>query len=578
MPTFSQAMARAWPRLGQFLLTTLLVGGCSTGWHKPRAGSGDVASGSGSHARQQIPDRELERRAEAYAQFATAISRDLRNEPRLAEAAMESSLKADPGNEILSIELAQRYLRLREPAKAVTVLTAASRQPGAGAPVFGWLGAAELQLTNQPAAMAAYQEAIRRAPQSILGYHGLAQIHLHAGRTNAALGVLDEGASRSDATPALLVDLAGFYIAAARQRLLPTDITQPRALALLEKASRLKPTAPAVLERLADGYKAVGEAKRALAYYEELLRTHPPEDPADRLALRDELFRLYTRENEMAKAGEQLERILEDQPANPKVRLLLGAVSMDQRKYDEACRHLEQAILLDPNLEPAYYDLAGAHLALRQPEEALEVLGAARGRFRAGFLVEFYTGLALASQEKYAQALDHIGNAELHARVSEPDRLTDAFYFQLGSVNERAGRIAEAEAAFRKCLELDPKNAEALNYLGYMWAERGVNLDEARAFIERALSIEPDSPAFLDSLAWVLFKQGKAAAALDHQLRALSLMPQPDATLLDHLGDIRAALGQVDQARDAWKKSLEVEPNPVVEKKLHAQPAEPGNP
>lgn len=120
--------------------------------------------------------------------------------------------------------------------------------------------------------------------------------------------------------------------------------------------------------------------------------------------------------------------------------------------------------------------------------------------------------------------------------------------------------------------ELDPKHAEALNYLGYMWAERGENLAEARVFIERALAVEPDNPAFLDSLAWVLFKQGQAAQALEHQLRSLKLMPEPDATLLDHLGDIYAALGRHVEARDAWRQSLEVEASPAVEKKLQAPP------
>jgi tetratricopeptide (TPR) repeat protein len=111
-----------------------------------------------------------------------------------------------------------------------------------------------------------------------------------------------------------------------------------------------------------------------------------------------------------------------------------------------------------------------------------------------------------------------------------------------------------------------------------MWADRGENLAEARQFIERALEIEPDNPAYLDSLAWVLFKQGAHAQALEHQLRALKLTPEPDATLLDHLGDIYAALGRLAEARAAWQKSLEVEANPEVEKKLDPQPPAPASP
>lgn len=554
-------------------LVLFLLPGCARDTGRERDDAAPARSSRTSASRQHLGERELEHRAEAYARFATGVAHDLRNEPGEAETALEASLVADPTNEDLALELAQRYLRTRRPARAAAVLTTASRQPEASAQVFGWLGATQLQLTNQPAAIQAYREAMRRAPQSIIGYHGLAQIHLQAGHTNEALNVLDAAAARPDATPPLLVDLAGFYIAAARQRLLPTEVAHPRALALLDQTSRLHPTDPQVLERLAEGYKVLGETKRATAFFEELLRDHPPDEPARRLALREELFRLYAREGDTARAGQQLEGILADYPTNPQVHLLLGALCVDQEKYAEAEQHLEKAILLDPTIEPAYYDLVGVQLALNQPDLAWETIETARSRFRPAFLLELYTGLVLVAREEYVEALNHFDSAELHARVSDPSRLNDFFYFQVGAANERAGRRAEAEAALRKCLELDPKHAEALNYLGYMWAERGENLAEARAMIERAVELKPNTPAYLDSLAWVLFKQGEAGQALKHQLRAIELSKKPDATLLDHLGDIYAALGRPTEARDAWRKSLELEPNPDVEKKLRAEPA-----
>jgi tetratricopeptide (TPR) repeat protein len=121
---------------------------------------------------------------------------------------------------------------------------------------------------------------------------------------------------------------------------------------------------------------------------------------------------------------------------------------------------------------------------------------------------------------------------------------------------------------FEKSLVLAPDNAEALNYLGYMWAEQGENLKRARELIERALKSEPDNDAFLDSMGWVLFKQGDAKAALGYLLQAITKSKKPDATLYDHLGDVYAALKEMDKAREAWAKSLELEPSEVVQKKL----------
>lgn len=154
------------------------------------------------------------------------------------------------------------------------------------------------------------------------------------------------------------------------------------------------------------------------------------------------------------------------------------------------------------------------------------------------------------------------------ASATDSNRLTHSFYFQFGSACERAGKIGEAEKLFEKSLKLSPDFAEALNYLGYMWAERGTNLTKAREMIEHAVKLSPTNAAYLDSLGWVLFKQGHPKEALPKIEKAVELNKDPDATLFDHLGDIHAALNQQEKAREAWKKSLELEPNKDIEKKL----------
>src|SRR5206468_1706633 len=147
---------------------------------------------------------------------------------------------------------------------------------------------------------------------------------------------------------------------------------------------------------------------------------------------------------------------------------------------------------------------------------------------------------------------------------------THIFYYHLGAAYERIHKYEEAEKYFNKCLTLSPDYSEALNYLGYMWAERGVNLPRAREMIEKAVKLEPKKAEFLDSLGWVLFKMDKPKEALPYILKALDNSEEPDATLYDHLGDIYAALHETAKAREAWLKAINIEPNEQIQKKLGA--------
>jgi tetratricopeptide (TPR) repeat protein len=179
--------------------------------------------------------------------------------------------------------------------------------------------------------------------------------------------------------------------------------------------------------------------------------------------------------------------------------------------------------------------------------------------------------MAFSHQKAYAEAIRHYTAAEVVAKATEPDHLNQRFYFELGAACERNGDYDQAEKYFQKSLELSPNFAEALNYLGYMWAEHGVHLDQAREMIEKALKIEPQNAAYLDSLGWVLFKLNQPKEALGYALKAAELSEEPDATVYDHLGDIHHALNQLEEAHKAWQKSLSLEPNDQVKRKLDSE-------
>ena len=127
--------------------------------------------------------------------------------------------------------------------------------------------------------------------------------------------------------------------------------------------------------------------------------------------------------------------------------------------------------------------------------------------------------------------------------------------FQLAAVLEKQKKHSESEAVFRQLIARAPDHAAALNYLGYMLADRGEKLDESVGLIRRALEIEPDNGSYLDSLGWAYFKSGKLDLAEEHLKRAADQL-LTNSVVQDHYGDVLARLGRFDQAIAAWGRAL----------------------
>lgn len=141
-----------------------------------------------------------------------------------------------------------------------------------------------------------------------------------------------------------------------------------------------------------------------------------------------------------------------------------------------------------------------------------------------------------------------------------PDSLQ--LWFWLGAARERTGRKTEAVGAFRRVLAIDSEFAPALNYLGYMWVEKGENLEEAQRLVQQAVAIDPENGAYIDSLGWAYFQLQEYGEARQHLERAVELMPN-DAVVLEHLGDVYEALGREKDARRVYERAVELTSKPA---------------
>jgi len=129
-------------------------------------------------------------------------------------------------------------------------------------------------------------------------------------------------------------------------------------------------------------------------------------------------------------------------------------------------------------------------------------------------------------------------------------------YFLRGSYYERQKKYEPAEEMFRKVLGTDPRNAMALNYLGYMLADRGVRLEEALSLIKKAVQEEPQNGAYLDSLGWAYYKIGNYEMAEENLRRAMEHISK-DPTVHDHMGEVYAKTGRLKLAAAQWERALE---------------------
>ena len=526
---------------------------------------------------------------EALAHYAEGVSHDADKEYDQALESYRKAALADPSYEPLVMEVARRSLVSGNTESAIEVLLKAAQFPSASASVHAWLAVAYGQDGKGQLAAAQAQKALAKVPTTILGFQNLAQIYLENNRVTNALEVLDQASRVVNNDPGELIDLAELYSQIGRWNSQEGDSTKERVKRILDRAASLNPKSPPLLEKMGDRYFLIEEYEKSAQAYARLLDATP-----NLPLVRARLIDIYDQLKQFDKVYEQLETIAKDDPKDPQPFLMLGSLAMEQateknvpgdrakEKLQAATRYFEKVVVIAPGFEPVYYSLASAHLKLGGAEpaaEALKVLDQAKSRFRTtpatAPVIELYTAFAHQRINNEKEAADHYTAA--YAAVRALRGISNEFNYWIGEQNEQFGDIETAGRYFRKSLAIDPNSPEINNNIGYIWADHGTNLQEAKVLIERAVAAKPNEAMYLDSLAWVLFKLNQPKEAMTWMQKAIDNLEGPDATIFDHLGDISAALKDFAKAKDAYTKSLAVEPSDEIKKKLDRLPLLPNS-
>ena len=216
-------------------------------------------------------------------------------------------------------------------------------------------------------------------------------------------------------------------------------------------------------------------------------------------------------------------------------------------RYWESQLRIAGALAQDKRMSQAI-----SHLRVQQPSNSLERLSLAQ--------TESTLWREAGDNVKAFEALE----AALATDADNPDLLYDS-----AMLAERIDRMEEAEKRLRRVIVLQPARAHAFNALGYSFADRNINLDEARTLIEKAHGIAPDDPAILDSMGWVAFRQGRLAEAERYLKRALEKFQ--DGEIAAHLGEVLWAQGRQEEAKKVWNAQLKAQPDSDILKKTVAR-------
>ncbi len=346
------------------------------------------------------------------------------------------------------------------------------------------------------------------------------------------------------------------------------------------KALELKPDRPEPRFELIDIYKTRRKTKKTIELYKEILRSNPgnvraamelgyyfhqqgmkkeAEKHLIKLGLRSQnefeviinVIQLYIDSKKFDEALVVINGMLKGAPDNPDIHHLAGISHYETKNNDLALFHFKKVTQESRFFQDAVVHVAFIYQDQNKNDKAIKFLGSAMAKDPDNPDFKYYLGTFHEEAEDYEKAVEHIKQAiEI-----EPDN--PRYYFRLGVVYDKWNKKDASIETMQKVIALDPKHANALNYLGYTYADLGRNLDEAERLIKKALKYKPNDGYITDSLGWVYYKKGQFDKALKYIKKAVDLVPD-DPIMLEHMGDVYQKLNDKPNALKFYQKSLNI--------------------
>jgi tetratricopeptide (TPR) repeat protein len=474
----------------------------------------------------------------------------VKHDSQKAEDVFKAAQAIEPDSEDVVLNLSRLYAESGDMAHATKVIQdvpEAERTPK----MEFTLGSLYDQAKQTKDAIAAYKRAADMRPGDAQTLDALAQALLNDEQYDEAMSQYQQLADADPDNGEALV-----HIAEIQRRQGKYD----DALATIRKARKLDPSS------LEAGYNegivldVLGRLDEAAQTYQAMvdLTSHANgaytnEEKNNRSIFLDRLGAISLEQNKTDQAIATYQKMI-DMGGDSAVRGYQGQVDAYRtaHQFDKALEVAKKAASANPKSREVKLMLAGELADHGQVDEGMNMaksLLANNNDDRSIYLAIAQMNIRLRHWKEAEEALD---KAETLSTKKE-DRTY--LLFLRGELSERQKQFDPAERYFRQVLDLDPQSAMALNYLGYMLADRGVRLPEALKMIRKAVDLEPWNGAYLDSLGWCYFKMGEYELAEDNLRKAVQ-RTQSDPTVHMHLGDLYEKTGRIRLAASQWELSL----------------------
>lgn len=525
-----------------------------------------------SHSKPLELRPRADKTAEAHALYLQSLFTEEEQGPDAALKLKHRVLFLDPGFTQLAVEVAQHHLHRGETPEALSVLKDAKKAaPHDSTPSLA-LASVYLRHLQKPLLAEKHGlDALHIDPKSKPAYELLWEIHRASGQIHKIEPLFQRAERLQSEDVDFLLSIADLRLREiARSRRGPSTETEQRIQELLERIQKLGAGNAEVLARTGDFHVLGGRLRQAAELYEKAIALQP-----DLEGVQEKLAQAFVQLGENDRAAELLAKIVAENPVNLAAYDQLSKAHLLRGEFARAAASMRQALLLAPIDPRRHEEIIRTSIRAGDHAAALQAAGEAESKFPylTGFTV--LRAITLSQAGQHAAAMMAFERALVSSANTTPELLDSEFFLSYGSAAERAGHYVKAAELLKKSIALDPaRSAQACNYLGYMWADRGENLAEAEQLIRRALELDPGNGAYMDSLGWVFFRQGRNEEALTELLRASRAMDTPDPVVLDHIGDVYGKLGRTTEALQYWKKALQLDPkNQTIAEKLDSHSA-----